>query len=152
MPTGMDQSGIVIRRSADFAAALELAREAELEVAQDASEPLALWGAFDSELLVGVVTLAAEGDIPIVGWIAVRAAYRGRDIASRLLAAAEEEARRRGETVLWATARAPGFFIARGYAVVASGEQRDLLLTECRDCRQLDSTCWPQVVRKTLVP
>lgn len=152
MPTGMEQSGIVIRRSEDFAAALALAREAQLEIAQDASEPLALWGAFDGELLVGLITLAAEGDIPIVGWIAVRAAYRGRGIASRLLAAAEEEARRRGETVLWATARAPGFFISRGYEVVASGEQRERLLTDCRDCRQLDSTCWPQVVRKTLVP
>jgi len=151
MPTGMEQSGIVIRRSEDFAAALALAREAQLEVSEDAGEPLALWGAFDGELLVGLITLAAEGDIPIVGWIAVRAAYRGRGIASRLLAAAEGEARRRGETVLWATARAPGFFISRGYETVASGVQRDLLLTDCRDCRQLDSTCRPQVVRKTLV-
>ena len=143
-------AGIEVRRSDDFAAALALAREAELEVTEDATEPLALWGAYAGERLIGVVTLAAESGIQIVEWIAVRDGYRGRGIASRLLAALEEEARRRGETALWATARAPAFFAAAGYEIVDSGEERERLLADCRDCPQRGLTCRPEVVRKAL--
>ena len=97
-----------------------------------------------------MVTLAAESGIQIVEWIAVRDGYRGRGIASRLLAALEEEARRRGETALWATARAPAFFAAAGYEIVDSGEERERLLADCRDCPQRGLTCRPEVVRKAL--
>ena len=148
----MERHEVEIRRSEDFAAALALAREAQLEVAADAAEPLALWGAYDGERLIGVVTLAAESDVPLVEWIAVRDGYRGRGIASRLLAVAEHEACRRGETTLWATARAPAFFTAAGYEVVASGEEREQLLADCRDCPQRDAACRPEAVRKTLGP
>jgi N-acetylglutamate synthase-like GNAT family acetyltransferase len=141
---------IAIRRSDDFAAALELAREARLEVTADAPQPLALWGAYDGDRLIGVVTLAAAGDLPIVEWVAVRDGHRRRGVAGRLLAALEEEARRRAETALWATARAPAFFVAAGYEIVDSGEERERLLAHCRDCPQRETTCRPEVVRKAL--
>ena len=152
MDAGLQRCEVEIRRSDDFAAALALAREAQLEVSEDADEPLALWGAFDGERLVGIVTLAKDGGIPLVEWIAVRDGYRGRGVASRLLAVAEDEARRRGETALWATARAPAFFIAAGYEAVAVGEEREHLLAHCRDCLQRDMTCRPEAVRKGLGP
>ena len=150
MEPDTEQLKIEVRRSDDFAAARELAREAQLEVSADAREPLALWGAYDGERLIGVVTLAAEGDLPIVEWVAVRDGYRRRGVAGRLLAALEEEARRRGHGPLWATARAPAFFAAAGYEIVDSGEVRERLLADCRDCPQRGLTCRPEVVRKTL--
>ena len=57
-----------------------------------------------------------------------------------------------GLTELWATARAPGFFVAMGYSVVADGRERDLLLSECFTCGQYGKECQPQAVRRMFVP
>ena len=110
-----------------------------------------MWGAFVGERMVGTISLDEYKGLPVVGRIAVSQAYRGSGLGGRLLATLEVEARRRGLAELWATARAPGFFVARGYSVVAEGAERDLLLSECFACGQYAKECQPQAVRKTLV-
>ena len=87
-----------------------------------------------------------------MGRIAVSREYRGSGLGRRLLTTLEAEVLRAGLTELWATARAPGFFLAMGYAVVAEGRERDLLLSECLSCGQYGKECRPQAVRKTFVP
>ncbi len=143
---------LVIAPSDDLAAALALAEEAHLEIAATAEPPLTMWGAFHGDRMVGTVSIDNYRGLPIVGRIAVSQAYRGSGLGRRLLTTLEGEARRRRLTELWATARAPGFFVAMGYSVVAKGKERDLLLSECFTCGQYGKECHPQAVRKTFVP
>jgi GNAT superfamily N-acetyltransferase len=139
-----------IRRSDDLEAALALAREARLEVSATPEPPLAMWGAFDGDRMVGTISLEDYRGLAVVGRIAVAREDRGSGLGRRLLAALEEEARRRGLAGLWATARAPGFFILMGFRVVEDGPERDLLLSECGDCPQYGGDCNPRAVHKTL--
>jgi N-acetylglutamate synthase-like GNAT family acetyltransferase len=140
---------IQVRPRPDFTAALALAGAAGLEVSADAHEPLALWGAYDGGRLAGVVSLDEDAGLPVVGWIAVDERYRGRRLGERLLLTVEREARRRGVVTLWATARAPGFFLSMGYEL-APGEEQDQLLAGCRDCPQHGTSCRPRAVCKRL--
>jgi len=142
----------VIAPSDDHAAALALAEAAHLEIMEFPQPPLAMWGAFVGQCMVGTVSLEDYRGLPIVGRIAVSQAYRGSGLGRRLLTTLEGEARRRRLKDLWATARAPGFFVAMGYSVVAKGAERDLLLSECFTCGQYAKECQPQAVRKTFVP
>jgi N-acetylglutamate synthase-like GNAT family acetyltransferase len=139
-----------VRPTADHSAARKLAAAAGLDVSPEGTPPQALWGAYDGPRLVGVVSLDEEEGLLVVGWMAVAESERGRGLGRRLLAAAEEEARRRGASTLWATARAPGFFLARGFEPVPAGRDRGLLLAGCRDCPQNGTSCRPQAVRKAL--
>jgi GNAT superfamily N-acetyltransferase len=143
---------LIIVPSDDHAAALALAEAAHLEIAEVPEPPLAMWGAFAGEHMVGTISLEKYRGLPVVGRIAVSQAYRGSGLGRRLLNTLEEEARRRRLKELWATARAPGFFVAMGYSVVANGRERDLLLSECFTCGQYGKECQPQAARKTFVP
>jgi GNAT superfamily N-acetyltransferase len=143
---------LVIALSDDHAAALALAEAAHLEITEVPEPPLAMWGAFVGERMVGTISLEKYRGLPVVGRIAVSHAYRGSGLGRRLLTTLEGEARRRRLKELWATARAPGFFVAMGYSVVAKGKERDLLLSECFACGQYGEECQPQAVRKTFVP
>lgn len=150
MPGSAD--ALLIAPSDDLAASVALAKQAELEVASDQAPPLAMWGAFDGERMVGTVSLNDYKGLPIVGRIAVERSYRGQGLGRRLLAELEQEARRRALPTLWATARAPGFFVANGFAVVTQGAEQALLLSECADCHQRGKMCHPRAVRKELAP
>ena len=143
---------LVIAPSDDHAAALALAKAAHLEIAESPEPPVAMWGAFAGGRMVGTISLDTYEGLPVVGRIAVSQTYRGSGLGRRLLNALESEAHRRGLTELWATARAPGFFVAMGYSVVDDGRERDLLLSECFTCGQYGKECQPQAVRKTFVP
>ena len=143
---------LIIAPSDDYAAALALAKAAHLEIADTPAQPLAMWGAFADGRMVGTISLDTYKGLSVVGRIAVSQAYRGGGLGRRLLDALEAEARRRGLTELWATARAPGFFVARGYSVIAEGKERDLLLSECFTCGQYATECRPQAVRRQFVP
>jgi N-acetylglutamate synthase-like GNAT family acetyltransferase len=100
--------------------------------------------------MVGTVSLNMLGDLACVGRIAVTDAYRGQGLGARLLHTLEAEARQRGLRELWATARAPRFFLAQGYVLVTEGPERELLLSGCASCRQRDISCRPQAVRKIM--
>ena len=102
--------------------------------------------------MVGTISFDTYRGLPVVGRIAVSQAYRGCGLGGRLLDALEGEVRRRGLAELWATARAPGFFVAMGYSVVAEGGERDLQLSDCFACGQYAKECQPQAVRKTFAP
>jgi N-acetylglutamate synthase-like GNAT family acetyltransferase len=108
-----------------------------------------MWGAFAGERMIGTVSLDDFKGLPVVGRIALSPSYRGKGLGRRLLSALEEEAQGRGLTELWATARAPGFFVSMGFSIVGDGRERDLLLSECRACPQYGRECRPQAVRKT---
>jgi N-acetylglutamate synthase-like GNAT family acetyltransferase len=142
----------VIRRSDDTATSMALAEAAGLEVSMPPLPETALWGAFDGDTMVGTVMLGEWRGLPIVGRIAIAESHRGRGLGGRLLAVCEAEAARRGTDVLWATARAPGFFAAMGYSIVEGGPERELLLSDCAHCDQFGASCRPQAVRRALGP
>jgi N-acetylglutamate synthase-like GNAT family acetyltransferase len=98
--------------------------------------------------MVGAIALERYGDLDTVNWMAVDAAFRGRGLATQLLQALEREARARGMRRLWATARAPGFFVANGFGPVGHGPEADLLLGDCPSCSQYGRECTPQPMVK----
>jgi N-acetylglutamate synthase-like GNAT family acetyltransferase len=108
----------------------------------------AAWGAFVGERLVGAIVLERLQELETVNWMSVEDSHRRRGIAGRLYAALESEALARGVTRLWVTARAPAFFLARGYAAAAEGSERDALLGECPRCVQFGHGCEPQALTK----
>lgn len=101
--------------------------------------------------MIGTVSLCGLAGLPIVERLAVASAHRGQGLGRRLLAALWEEALRSGHSILYAAARAPTFFVANDYAVLAEGAERDLLLADCAACGQHAVGCHPQAVCKRLI-
>ena len=98
---------------------------AGLEVSPDAAEPLALWGAYDGERLAGVVSLDEEAR-PAGDRLDRRRRGGPRPRTSGGACSPPSRRRRGGAAscTLWATARAPGFFLAMGYELATDGEER----------------------------
>ncbi len=112
---------------------------------------VAAWAARTADgTMVGAIALEGSAGLHVVNWMAVDPAFRGRGLATRLLAALEDEARRRGVRRLWATARAPGFFLANGFAPVDEGPEAAYLLGDCPECPQYGRGCTPRAVTKEL--
>jgi N-acetylglutamate synthase-like GNAT family acetyltransferase len=111
---------------------------------------VAAWGALDGERLIGAVALERYAGMDTANWLAVDEGYRRRGLASALYAALEREARGRGVGRLWVTARAPAFFLAHGFELAPSGDERDALLRGCLDCPQYGRECEPQALTKRL--
>jgi N-acetylglutamate synthase-like GNAT family acetyltransferase len=111
---------------------------------------LAAWGAFAGERLVGALCLERQGDLDTVNWVAVDEEYRGRGVASALYAELERAAKARGVRRLWVTARAPGFFLAQGFAIVPTGAEREALLGGCLECKQYGRECRPEALSKVV--
>jgi N-acetylglutamate synthase-like GNAT family acetyltransferase len=100
--------------------------------------------------LVGTILLEYGPGLTVIHWLAVAEPYRGRKIATRLLESLEEEARRRRVSLLWTTARAPGFFLANGYDEAPDGPEARRLLGDCLSCRQYRHGCEPKAMVKAL--
>jgi GNAT superfamily N-acetyltransferase len=144
---------IEIRRTDDIEAALALgARAGLVEMENDVGGLAALWGAYEGQTLMGIVALCRRDGLDIVGWLAAGESHRGCGVGTRLLSELEAEAGRRTVTCLWATARAPGFFLANGYGVKDDGAESRALLATCPGCSQYGTTCTPRAVRKSLRP
>lgn len=135
----------------ELGALRRLGVEAGLEEGDDRVEDIvAAWGAYEGAELVGGIALERYRGLDLIGWLVVGERLRGRGLGRRLLETLEDEARQREVGELWATARAPGFFIRNGYAVAGGGGERELLLPDCYDCEQYQDTCHPKIVRKSL--
>jgi N-acetylglutamate synthase-like GNAT family acetyltransferase len=144
-------AGIEIRRTDDVEVALKLGSQAGLaEMGDDLEGMEALWGAFEDDVLIGVVDLRSRRGLGVVGWLAVSEDHRGCGLGGCLLAELESEAVRRGVTDLWATARAPGFFLVRGYAAKDEGREPRDLQADRTACSQCGITCTRRAVRKAL--
>lgn len=140
-----------VRPTDDFGTIRNLGVAAGLDDSDRGHEQVvAMWGAFDGERQVGGIVLEVFQGIHAVNWMSVADEHRGRGIGRRLLAVLEDEARRRHIGALWATARAPGFYLAHGYLPVETGDERESLLCECSGCPQFDVTCHPQAVVKDI--
>jgi N-acetylglutamate synthase-like GNAT family acetyltransferase len=136
---------------ADFAAMRRLGVACGIEdEGRDDDSILAAWGARGGEKLVGAVALEHQDGLDTADWLAVDHSYRRRGIAAALYAELEREARRRGISRLWVTARAPAFFVAQGYEDAPPGGERDALLGGCHDCPQFGGECEPRALTKRL--
>lgn len=121
------------------------------ESERDESGGVAAWEARTADgVMVGAITLERAGDLDVVNWMSVDEAFRGHGLASRLLATLEAEARRRGIRRLWATARAPGFFVANGFRPADEGPEAAYLVGDCPSCPQYGRECTPQPMVKDL--
>ncbi len=144
-------TAVTVRRLDDLAAMRRLGVASGLEdEGRDDEGILAAWGAFAGDKLVGALCLERQGDLDTVNWMSVEEDYRRRGIASELYAELECEATARGMLRLWVTARAPGFFLAQGFEVVAEGPERDALLAGCLECEQYGRECTPEALTKRL--
>jgi N-acetylglutamate synthase-like GNAT family acetyltransferase len=142
---------IEIRPTDDFENIKRLGVLAGLEPSSRTDgERLGLWGAFDGRRLAGGVALERLDGLVEVTWLWVAEEHRRSGIGSRLLEQLLCEARRLKLGTVWATARAPAFFLRHGFVVVLAGPERDLLLTPCNGCPQRDTSCRPEAVRRDL--
>lgn len=143
--------GIRIEPTEELEAVRQLGLECGLEdTKHDDEDILAAWGAYHGKLLVGAVVLERLGGLYVPNWLSVRERYRRRGVASVLYAALEDEARARGVSRLWVTARAPAFFTAQGFTLAKRGRERDILLGGCLHCPQYGRECEPQALTKTI--
>jgi GNAT superfamily N-acetyltransferase len=123
---------------------------AGLEPGDGGEDVIVAWGAFEGLELVGGIALETLLGLDLIGWLVVDERRQGKGIGRRLLTTLEDEARRRGVVHLWATARAPGFFMRAGYAVAGGGGEREILLPGCFTCDQYQISCHPKIVKKDL--
>lgn len=138
-----------LRETTDFASMRRLALESGLE--DGAYDDFAkAFGFYDGETLVACAALKVQGDVFSLECVAVRPELRRKGLGRRLIAALEEEAKRRGALRLWALARAPAFFEKAGYRRVASGVPGGPNLTSCMSCVQYHRDCDPSIVLKML--
>jgi N-acetylglutamate synthase-like GNAT family acetyltransferase len=138
--------------TADFENLRRLGIEAGLEPAAPTNgDRLGLWAARDGERFVGGVALERIDGLAVVTWLWVAADRRRHGVGAALLATLAAEAQRLGIDALWATARAPGFFLRHGFTVVPPGRERDLLLASCTDCPQRGTICTPEAVVRQAV-
>lgn len=144
---------IVIRRTADVATIKRLAVEAGLDESDRVDDvALAAWLAVDDETgePVGGIVLERSRGMDTVNWMAVAEPWRRRGIAAQLIRALEDEARRRGMTRLYLTARIPDFYLDQGYSEVSDPERVAVLLGDCPKCPQYGVTCTPVAMVKDL--
>ena len=147
----MSDGPVQIARTEDLAAVRRLGVACGLDDSGRGDEYVeAAWGAFDSERLVGAIVLERYQELETVNWMAVDGSHRRRGVASRLYAALEREALARGITRLWVTARTPAFFVAHGFAAVAPGHERDILMGGCPRCAQFGRGCEPRALMKRI--
>lgn len=140
-----------IARTKDLAAVRRLGVACGLDDSGRGDEQIeAAWGAFDGERLVGAIVLERLQGLETANWMAVDGAYRRHGIAGRLYAALEREALARGIDCLWVTARTLAFFVAHGFAAVAPGHERDILMGGCPRCAQFGRGCEPRALTKRI--
>ena len=120
-----DAAGVTIAPSTDVEAIRRLGIAAGLEdTGREGERFAAAWLAHDAEPGVPWARWRSRrcGGLDLVDWMSVDEGARGRGVGARLLRALEDEARARGVRRLYATARAPGFFLANGYVELPDGE------------------------------
>jgi len=140
-----------IRPTDDFENIKRLGVHAGLEPSSRTDgERLGLWGAFDGRRMNGGIALERLDGLAVVTWLWVAEEHRRSGIGSRLIETLLDEARRLELGTVWATARAPAFFLRHGFVAVIAGTERDLLLSPCTGCPQRDSSCRPEAVRRDL--
>ncbi len=149
-----DAAGVTIAPSTDVEAIRRLGIAAGLEdTGREGERFAAAWLAHDrTGRAVGAVALERCGGLDLVDWMSVDEAARGRGVGARLLRALEDEARARGVRRLYATARAPGFFLANGYVELPDGEVSRFLVGDCVTCPQFQRGCEPRPMAKDLGP
>jgi ribosomal protein S18 acetylase RimI-like enzyme len=69
------------------------------------NDPHSLIGAFDDDVLMGVVTSSLEAGLIWLGWIVVSPEQRGRGVARALMLALEDSAGARGAHKIWCDSR-----------------------------------------------
>jgi len=111
--------------AAEYPLVFDPAFDGELIVAEEDGSPRAACALVVRELVLPDVRL----QVGLIGSVVTAPAWRGRGLASRVLAHAEARGLERGclATLLWADD--PGFYRRRGYAEV--GTERDFLLEPC---------------------
>lgn len=140
----------VLAHPSEFDELRRIGIEAGLEPGDREEDVVAAWGVFEGDELVGGIALEKLHGLDLIGWMVVAERLRGRGIGRRLLERLEADARERGIDRLWATARAPGFFMRSGYTVAGGGGEREVLLPGCFACDQYQISCHPKVVKKDL--
>lgn len=140
---------IELRSTDDFDGIRKLALESGLEDGPFEGI-VAAFGLFSGEELVGCAALKQVSDRYSIEWLAVSDRMRNRGLGSRLIRRIEEEARSRGARVLWALARAPGFFQAIGFRLARADETGGPTLVNCANCAQFGKSCNPAIVLRFL--
>lgn len=96
-------------------------------------------------VIAGAATLAARQGEYILDGIAVDSKHRGEFLGTKLLDKVVGEIKARGGSRLFLVARAPEFFRAYGFRIVARDDAP--MFFECFGCEQYNVKCFPEVMR-----
>lgn len=119
-----------------------------LEISEEdpvGTDALKSWLGYVDDEFAGACTLAFRQDDFIIDGIAVDDRFRGEFLGSKLLAEAIAEVKSRGGDKLFLVARAPEFFKANGFVIVAREDAPEFF--ECAGCDQYRISCFPEVMR-----
>ena len=106
----------------------------------------------DGHRVVSCLSLVRYGaDLAEIRSVAVDPENRGQGLGARLIAAALNEARRRGIARVFAVTHAPQFFERQGFMAALRESLTEKLERDCRTCSQL-RTCKLVAVIATVIP
>ncbi|MDR2609952.1 MAG: GNAT family N-acetyltransferase [Clostridiales Family XIII bacterium] len=100
--------------------------------------------------IAGAAVLALREGEYICDGIATDEAARGAGLGRALLETLLADVRARSGGKLFLVARAPGFFAKHGFTPVPRAAAPNFF--ECFTCPQYNVTCFPEVMRRTLIP
>jgi amino-acid N-acetyltransferase len=106
----------------------------------------------DGHRVLSCLSLESYGtDLAEIRSIAVDPENRGQGFGARLIAAALDEARRRGIARVFAVTHAPQFFERQGFTAAARQSLEEKIERDCRTCPQ-QRTCKLVAVVATVIP
>jgi len=144
-----ERDALELRKTTDYAAMTELARRSGLETS-GISGIVVAYGFFRDEKLVACAGLKVKDRRFSIECLAVEEALRGKGLGSELVKNIEADARNLGADVLWALARRPAFFQAVGYSIMDHKTPGAPDISECMQCKQFQTSCYPSIVAKRL--
>lgn len=141
---------LILRETAEYEKLVRFFVENQLEFDGDEEVDTDIVKCFEvvhgaEEALVGAAVLAKREGRYIIDGIAVDPLYRKMKVGNVLLKKVVSEVKAVGGDALFLVARAPGFFLANGFAAIEPESAPNFF--ECKYCDQYQISCHPEVMK-----
>lgn len=143
----------IINETKDYYSLAVLFQESGLEVKPEDGIPegiVKMWRCDDKETgeLIGGATVQVLNGIYVLKHLAVNQNFRKMGIGKELMSLAEKELVSRGAREMWLSGKVPAFYQKFGWEQVNA--DRAPSFSKCLECKQLNETCFPSIMRKAV--
>lgn len=144
----------IIRETDDFYPLSVLFNKNGLEVAISETPPeniIKMWRLDDPETgaLLGAVTLQIRAGVYTLGDMAVEEIHRQQGLGKIMQQLVFDEAKQRGITEVWCTAKIPEYYEHCGWECM-DWNTSPMVVVHCDTCQKRGKTCFPEIIRITL--